>query len=182
MPWLQSVSREAVPPTSPVAGLRRREGNLTLCLLLCSLWHRSYLLHSIPDFLSECFTIAQFLWHSRIMHIYGCPVSTPSCTTLLLVLISKSLLSFLFLKSCTGLAPALQNLVPSLLRGFLCFLLFDPLSILIFKLDFPSLLRDPAYWPCFMPNVVVCCEFCLLCVPGLYLVQIRYMDLPCFYL
>lgn len=93
-------------------------------------WHSFYSIFILSIFVA---VLCQFI------------VSTSYCSTLLLVLISKSLLIFLFMKSCSGFAPALQILFPSLLLGFPYFWLFDLLSSLVFKLDFLSLLSDPDY-------------------------------------
>lgn len=153
LPWVQSVSWEAVPPVSPgragpwvwAAGRGASHD-----VISCTASDIDLICH----FLAQTPSLSALLLHSFystvILSIFvpalcQLMVSTPYCTTSFLVLISNSLLSFLFLKSCTGLAPVLQKLLPSLLLGFPYFWLFDSFSSLIFKLDFSSLLLDPDY-------------------------------------
>lgn len=103
------------------------------------------------------------------------------CSTLLLVLIYKFLYSFVLLRSCTGPVPAAQNSSPHFYRCSHASCFLTPISI--FKLEFPWLLLipDPGQTLAANCTMVVCYGSCILYVPALYLIQIQYVGLPCFY-
>lgn len=140
LPRVQSVAWEAVPPVSPgragpwVWAVRRGASHDVISSTAFDIDLICYFLTQTPSLSalllhSFCSTVILSILVPAVCQLM---VSTPYCTTSFLVLISQFLLSFLFLKSCTGLAPVLQKLLPSLLPGLPYFWLFDPLSSLIF--------------------------------------------------